>query len=206
MNGYRRRKEQGRARKKLLYIVCEGKKTEPIYFNNFRTPECDFNIVITTDGKKNATGLVSKAVEIIDCGPYDADYGDKIWCVFDVDQNSDEELDKASKIALDKGIFIALSNPCFEIWYLVHFIHCSSRISSYDLLIKLDTHIKGYHKTMDVFEQVEPKTPTAVKNAKILNKMHEKASVKLYGTDSNPSSQVFKVIETIYQIEKYNTK
>ncbi|WP_019176248.1 RloB family protein [Methanomassiliicoccus luminyensis] len=204
MNGLRRRKQSGRERRKLLYLVCEGERTEPIYFNNFRTPECDFRIIILSDHNNDPIGLVSRAIKVIDDEVFDSEYGDQVWCVFDVDQNSDEKLQAALGMATDRGISIALSNPCFEIWYYIHFTFCSSKLSRQDLLVKLDNYIKDYNKTMNVFECTKDMLPMAIKNAKKLNKMHEGAAVALIGTGSNPSSQVYRVIETINRMMQHD--
>ena len=204
MNGLRRRKSSGRRVKKLLYLVCEGEKTEPIYFENFRTPECNFHIILSSSGRKNATGLVKEAIRKISAGSFDAAHGDQAWCVFDVDENDDDELKAALSLADENGISIALSNPCFEIWYLIHYSFCSSKISRQDLLVKLDGHISGYHKKLDVFSKLNGRLPSAVKNAQQLNEMHERAGVELISTRSNPSTQVFRVIETITKIKELN--
>jgi hypothetical protein len=43
---------------------------------------------------------------------------DEIWCVFDVDAHPD--LKSAIAEARDAGIGVAISNPCFELWLVLH--------------------------------------------------------------------------------------
>lgn len=43
---------------------------------------------------------------------------DDIWCVFDVDQHPN--LGQAINEAKQSGIGVALSNPCFELWLILH--------------------------------------------------------------------------------------
>lgn len=45
---------------------------------------------------------------------------DEFWAVFDVDHHRDEELSAAVTTAGQKGYRLAGSNPCFEIWLLLH--------------------------------------------------------------------------------------
>jgi len=42
-----------------------------------------------------------------------------VWCVFDVDDHP--RVADARQMAADNGIELAISNPCFELWLLLHF-------------------------------------------------------------------------------------
>jgi len=66
--------------------------------------------------------------------------GDSVWVVADGDVNynnpdpitaKDSLLSKARKMADAKGIQIALSNPCFEFWYLLHFQYTTKFFKDY---------------------------------------------------------------------------
>lgn len=43
---------------------------------------------------------------------------DEIWCVFDVDEHL--HIKRAQQEAKDSGIRTVVSNPCFELWLLLH--------------------------------------------------------------------------------------
>lgn len=45
---------------------------------------------------------------------------DELWAVFDVDHHRDKELSAVVTAAGQKGYRLAVSNPCFEIWLLLH--------------------------------------------------------------------------------------
>jgi hypothetical protein len=45
---------------------------------------------------------------------------DEYWAVFDVDRQKPEYLDEQAQIARDRGDHLAGSNPCFELWLLLH--------------------------------------------------------------------------------------
>lgn len=44
---------------------------------------------------------------------------DHIWCVFDIDEHP--FVPEARQQARDNRIDVAVSNPCFELWLLLHF-------------------------------------------------------------------------------------
>lgn len=47
---------------------------------------------------------------------------DEIWCVFDVESpKSHPNLLNAIALAKKNGINLAISNPCFELWLILHF-------------------------------------------------------------------------------------
>ncbi|RZN13448.1 MAG: RloB domain-containing protein [Methanosarcinales archaeon] len=50
MSGYKRRKKNTRSPRKVYVIVCEGKKTERIYFKKYRTRYSNISIK-TPDSK-----------------------------------------------------------------------------------------------------------------------------------------------------------
>jgi hypothetical protein len=46
------------------------------------------------------------------------DMYDEVWCAFDVDEHP--KLLEALKQASDNKVEVALSNPCFELWVVLH--------------------------------------------------------------------------------------
>lgn len=43
---------------------------------------------------------------------------EEVWCVFDVDEHP--KVEEARRMALDNGLRLAMSNPCFELWLILH--------------------------------------------------------------------------------------
>jgi len=113
--------------KPVILIVCEGRNTEPDYFeglvSEFRNPRVDIELV---GGKGTPKTLVAVAKEYREKALSKADKEgdenlayDDVWCVFDRDDHLD--IPDAFQMARDNGIQIAFSNPCFELWLLLHF-------------------------------------------------------------------------------------
>lgn len=68
--------------------------------------------------------VVSRAVELKRYESREARRGrgrasDEYWCVFDVDQHPN--VGAVIEKALANGIGVALSNPCIELWFILHF-------------------------------------------------------------------------------------
>jgi hypothetical protein len=197
MNQYRRRKVGTRRQRRILALVCEG-TTESKYFNNYRTPECDLRIHIPDTSMTDPVGLVQFALRLATDLDMDFEYGDRLWCVFDVDDNSRESIEESKRKALP-NVRLALSNPCFELWFLLHFVNYTTRLTRCDATSKLKRYLPKYLKSGDNFVQLRPSTRVAISRSKNLNKMHTRYGVELLSIDSCPSTQVFEVVEYILE-------
>lgn len=120
MSGYKRRKSRIRIPRKVFIIVCEGEKTERIYFNRYRKRYSNLRIETPNSKFTDPVNLAKFAKEQIKKGDLDLKNGDAIWCVFDCDENTNEDMSRACRTA-GKDIKICLSNPSFELWFLLHY-------------------------------------------------------------------------------------
>ncbi len=98
-----------------MLIVCEGKKTEPRYFNALVADHAIKTAVVVTSGKySDPRSVVSDAIEKRDAdGDFDAAYA-----VFDLDTPNVAE---AQADARAQNVVVIGSEPCFEYWLLLHF-------------------------------------------------------------------------------------
>ncbi|ELS40696.1 RloB family protein [Pseudomonas syringae] len=151
------RKLPKRQRYEKVLIVCEGGKTEPLYFTEVKDHyEIDTaNIRISGDCGTAPISVVYHGEALysqeLRCGePFD-----KVFCVFDRDQH--ESFDEAiTRIQALKpaGVFHAIySVPCFEFWLLLHFRYTSApfladgRLSSGALVLReLKNYLPDYSK------------------------------------------------------------
>jgi hypothetical protein len=91
---------------------------------------------------------------------------DEIWCVFDRDQH--ERFHEAIQMARDNGFELAVSNPDFELWLLLHFRESPGARHRDDLRRLLrDEHLPGYDKKLD-FDKLAPGVPAATRRAERL--------------------------------------
>jgi hypothetical protein len=111
-------------------IVCEGTKTEPQYFQSFKTILSPYTLDIETIGTaKNTLGVVETAIQrkATSSKKYDS-----VWAVFDRDSFSERNFNNAIKKAQANNIKCAWSNEAFELWYILHFQYVDMRISRKD--------------------------------------------------------------------------
>jgi hypothetical protein len=99
--------------KPTILIVCEGKNTEPSYFNQFRLTSATIRSV--GEGF-NTLSLVNRAIQIANQTNYD-----QVWCVFDKDNFDESDFNNAILLAETNGFGVAYSNQAFEYWILLHF-------------------------------------------------------------------------------------
>ena len=145
-----------------IHVVCEGEKTEPIYFDGLAHEEevrlVQIEIVRSGGVPKS---IVERAVSMKREAQREAKARrdanlvyDEVWCVFDVDEHPHlaEALDQAQANA----IHVALSNPCFELWILLHFEDQRAHIERHKLQSACRQHLPGYSK---VAAYAEAQTP-----------------------------------------------
>ena len=170
-SGFQRKSATREVHKILL--VCEGKKTEWHYFEDFRS-ELNNLVKLKVVGKgKNVLKLVEKAIAERNRNTGENRYN-QIWCVFDRDEGNNTRADfiKAIKLAGQNGISVAYSNPKFELWYLLHFVFHNTPIRPDDYDGKLSGKLsKPYQKTAKgMYEKLLEKQGGAIKNAaRLLN-------------------------------------
>ena len=193
---------------KILYLFCEGEKTEPNYFCAIHRKYRDilrdkFSLQIKDTFHTDPIGLVEEAKDLLRLN--ETQKGDIIWCVFDVNNNNNNTLNNAFQRA-GKKIQIALSNPCFEVWYILHFKYSTASIrSSEEAVSILKEYIPNYEKNCDVLDTLSQKPNSladAINGSKQLNDYHETSGNNVNFQSGNPSTQVFKIIELL-GIHKY---
>ena len=210
-----------KSRKKKTYpvvvIVCEGTETEPIYFQRFRE-KYRRNIIVDVVGKKgNLSDLIQEAVKRRNghIAGLENEEDCSAWCVIDadVDYNTpgnhiirNKQIKEALKEA-GKVIKIALSNPCFELWFLLHYIYTTSQMRNYSDVEKELSKQKGFEKyekvkkVKDVFDILEDKLENAKKNAEKLQKYHiNHNKTDLFDVSVTPYTNVWELILVIQKL------
>jgi hypothetical protein len=199
---YGSRKYQTRDTLKHLVIVCEGERTEVVYFNHYQRRGLGVRLEVWSDRKNDPVGLVGCALKRIDDpkDPLDLSNGDMVWCVLDADHHQQNKVDKAVEMA-DGRVRLALSAPCFELWFLLHFDIPGTRLSSDEAVEALRNIIPRYCKDLDVFDALEPLREDALKNASILARGKDIIHPRV---DDNPLTAVHVLVGEILEIHKKN--
>lgn len=124
-----KRRRAGVDPKRTFFLICEGSNTEPGYFQAVRKAYADAIIRIeimggagvpytiaelaVTQAKKR--GLQKNSSKKLDSFEEE----DQIWAVFDRDEHP--RYNEAVSICEQSGVGVARSNPCFEVWLILHF-------------------------------------------------------------------------------------
>lgn len=203
--GYNSRKEGIRKPERKIVIVCEGEKTEIKYFHGFKIRGSGVDIIPIHGKCTDPKSIVSYAEErMYSKWSIDLEEGDGVWCAFDVDENKNQVIKDTCSHANAKDIKIALSNPSFELWFILHYKDIFSPFTRQDAIKELKKFIPDYEKNQKINPLLLEKLPEAIKRAKNLNKKHQKENKELYSTESNPSTQVFELIEFIQKLMEKN--
>ncbi len=131
-----------------LLIVCEGKKTEPNYFESLKAmlPPQVAEVIDIQGLGANTQSLVNAARGLRD-KRRDTDYPyDEVWVVFDRDSFDPDMFDNAIHSAKQAGMKVAWSNEAFEIWYLLHFEDRQTGMCREAYQDRLSYHLKERYK------------------------------------------------------------
>ena len=105
--------------KPQILLVCEGRNTEPSYFDQLQAQFSRVRLKAIGEGY-NRESLVKRAITLRQEGNYA-----EVWCVFDKDPGFNVPSDsfaKALQLAQNHGLRAAWSNEAFEYWLLLHFV------------------------------------------------------------------------------------
>lgn len=198
--------------KKVILIVTEGSRTEPKYFTHFRTRHTNIDIQVvgsrSSGGETDYMSLLRKAQEYQKKNQLSYANGDSVWVVADGDVNynnpdpvgsKNQQLSRVRKLAERSDIQVAISNPCFEYWYLLHFRYTTKYLRDYNATKnELETFLPEYEKADDVFEKLVPMMEQAVQSAKRAEKYHlDDGAILPFGAEVNPFTEVYRLIEIL---------
>ena len=193
-----KRRGPTRAPKRRILIVCEGRQTERGYFEAFQhaTRNPRVHVEVARECGVPLT-VVQLAIRLRDEANDDAKRQrdenlrwDEVWGVFDVDEHPN--LERAVALAHEHSVKLAISNPCFELWALLHFKDQRAHIERDRLRALLQRHLPGYDKSLD-FARVHPGYPQALERAEAL--MSEAA--RAGESRRNPTTGVGRLTESI---------
>ena len=135
----RHRRAHRRPKPRIL-IACEGRATEPKYFDGLCREQAvrdRFSVKIVPGGGKTPLTAVRKALRQVEAAErHSALRFAEVWCILDVERAGENpKLEEARKLASENQFRVALSNPAFEVWILAHFertaaafLHCDKVI------------------------------------------------------------------------------
>jgi hypothetical protein len=181
-----------------ILVVCEGKVTEPRYFrelqhafrNRLVHVEIDKQAGVPLTVVNRALAMDAQAKDDAKANQDDNLKYDEVWCVFDVDEHPN--LAKALELAKSEGFEVALSNPCFELWALLHFKDQFERVHRHEVQHAIKEFLPNCDKELD-FRRLHAGYAQAVRRADLLQRQADATS----NPRRNPSTSVFRLTERI---------
>ncbi|WP_328813588.1 RloB family protein [Rhodococcus sp. NBC_00297] len=188
--------------KKRVMVVCEGEKSEPNYLTLIhpKVKNSIIDLVLVDERATSPRELVDRACHELDVSTRTAKRTrdpnsriDEIWCVFDVDEHL--YLKESRQRAEDKGIKTAVSNPCLEVWLLMHFATPGGFLDRKEALRKLKDNMPGYEKNIVDIEPLIGKFDEAKKHAEFLEAKHLRDETPF--PQDNPSSNIWELVDSL---------
>jgi len=148
MSGALSRKTGGRRYKRVFLISCEGSVTEPEYFDFFQRHaiiKC-----LRAKGKSAPQAVLERMNKEFDRTPFRK--GDEAWLVVDKDDWNDSQLAALHRWTEEHSVVrrgLAVSNPRFELWLLLHFEEVARPCPGHECTNRLEKHLPGYKKHLD---------------------------------------------------------
>ena len=177
---------------RLIVIASEGKDTERIYFKalakEYTNPRVHVHILERSVDEQNNSSPEHVLKQLNDYKKlYDLEADDELWLVVDKDQWKDKMLSRvATECALEVSMHMALSNPCFELWLLLHLEDAASLTPEEHMLwmenrrkskntdpylkVRLRQRMGSYHESVYDAPTLIAHVETAIERARALDK------------------------------------
>lgn len=197
-SGRPRRSVSRAAVKRQILVYVEGARTEEDYVVYWhRRHRTEVRVTVAEEHGVPMT-LVDLAVAATANGEREqrrgrGDAWDEIWCVFDED--SHPRLAEAIAKADANGINLAVSSPCIELWFVLHYQDQTAFIERHPAQSRA-RELLGCDKGLsdDALEQLAERYDVARARAMALDGKHAGDHSP---PRSNPSSEMWKLIDEI---------
>lgn len=189
----------------LIVIACEGAETEPKYFSGLKerlhSSKMQIEVVPRQDPSQSSPDAVLRELDSFAAEWFLRD-GDTLWLVIDRDPQSWKPgmIADVAQRCHQKGYFLALSNPCFELWLLLHFEDVPAQgeerrrqlLENRDNLLKAEeARHRQANPTLEYIDHFVPQTETAIERARSLDTEPEARWPSGLGT------RVYRLVELI---------
>ena len=194
------RNKHNRKEKQMVIITAEGKnETEAKYFNSFRSVGCPYIIKIHKAGHvTDPTKLAESIRKRWYAEDADSRTGDKAFVIVDLDNNG-SKAKEIQRLETENNIEeYIVSNPCFEVWYLLHYGFSTRAYIDADAVIReLKKRYPEYEKTSDMYTVLRDKMHEAITNAEKLEEYYKSEEHEHPDVSCNPYTDVHKLVKML---------
>ncbi len=180
----------------LVVIACEDTHAVKQYFARFRTRKVQFIVLPTEDGSSSPQHVLDRLDEFKRAEATQP--GDRFWVCIDTDHwvqaNHIKKLAEVLRQCRQKGYDVAINNPCFEIWLLLHFEDYSpvTPTACVDVERALRRAVGSYRKSKGDRLAIEPsQVASAVTRAERMDTSPEEV------LPSHPMTRVYRLIRLL---------
>lgn len=211
---HEKRKPESKESKKVFLIACEGICTEPNYIlglvkyqKSMQVIAAGTEVIIPPHQHSDPYGVLQDLLGTPNYESYD-----ELWIVIDRDEvelkrkgfggHTEENFQKALKESKEHGVKVACSNPCFELWIVLHFEYRDTACSRGDIqkkaLVKINSilpkekqlkKVENLKSGENLYDLLKNRVDIARRNAKKL-----KANEKI---KANPSTGMYKLLDSL---------
>ncbi len=179
---------------RLVIVGCDDTYAPKQYFDAFRLRGVQVHVAETQDGQSSAQHVLNRILEV------EVDEDDERWMILDTDHClKDQHFEgfiKAITDARQRGVQVALSRPCFELWLLLHHLAPDDVKEIADATEgerRLRDVLGSYNKTkLDMTKFPVQSVPSACRGAEELD-----AAVKAKDRPESNTSQVYRLWKSI---------
>lgn len=177
------RQPKGRSMRPNFFVFCEG-DTEVAYVELLRA---HYRLPIHIIAKKTLLNITPALIERCKA-MYVQTKDDRSYLMYDLDVPEMQE--RLQKVP---GARLICSNPCFELWLLLHYVDVKTELTSEECVKWLSAIVKDYKKgtiSIEWMQQLMASAPLAIERAKMLTAFQ------------NPSTLLYRLIEDLNELKK----
>ena len=191
-NSLMRERQEAFRDARLIVVASEGKDTERIYFKalakEYTNPRVHVHILERSEAEQNNSSPEHVLKQLNDYKEqYALEADDELWLVVDKDRWPEAMLSRvATECTQDDYMHMALSNPCIELWLLLHLVDVTSLTSEEQqqwlenrrksksadpyLKVRLRQEMGSYHEAAYDAQMLIAHVEEAIERAKALDK------------------------------------
>jgi hypothetical protein len=188
-----RRRPEDKSPKSTVLVCSEGEVTERLYVNGLkrllRGHPVHIDLGSASGEPLKIVKSAIKQVRARGVGAYD-----EVWCLVDVESPPQKGLPSALDLAREHGIHVATSNPCFELWLVLHLTRCDRHMTTKEMIRFAESKLTSYSGKAFRFEEVESFIGNAIARAEGMEKRYDLAEVL---SNKNPSTSMWEFMRML---------
>ena len=181
-----------------VFLLVEG-RTEETYLSHLKKRNSNYSLHVERFDGNQPMKMVKRCIARFKEKGMSKRDGDLAFCVMDVDDNTIEDLEKAFDYADAHNVKIIISNPCFEVFFLFHYVNEAKTNSSREMKEEVSKYIKGYSETKDCWNLLSSKRDKALKRSHGFTGLHDIRENKI-------GSNIWLLFDTLEEMSKRNSE